>query len=115
MADFTRQHLLLSLQLPEGVLVVAAFVQDFADLFQRKLEAAQRGDDFRGFQIPLIVRAVIRGRVDRRRDEQAEFVIEPQRANRDAADGRKLSDAKHGFARSGLAYGLQRLEGQEGS
>ena len=42
-------------------------------------------------------------------------MIEPQRANRDAADGRKLSDAEHGFARSRLAYGLQRLEGQEGS
>ena len=113
MADFAGQHLLLSFQLPEGVLVITALVQDFADLLQRKLKAAQRGDDIRSFQIPLIVRAVIRGRVDRRWDKQPELVIEPQRANRDAADGRKLSDAKHGFVRSGLAYGLQRLEGQE--
>ena len=41
MADFAGQHLLLSFQLPEGVFVVAALGQDFADLLQRKLEASQ--------------------------------------------------------------------------
>src|SRR5207248_2948662 len=82
----------------EDVRFVVAARQDFGDLLQRKLQAAQLSNDAGLVDLPGVVVAVARALIDQRGDEQPPVVVEAQRLDRQSGDLGEFADREHDAA-----------------
>jgi hypothetical protein len=71
-------------------------VQQPSDLGKREPEFLQRNDPANLSQPGCRLAAVPRVRIDRRRPQQPDLVVVPERANRHPTEPRELADAEHG-------------------